>query len=220
MNIPTHITLSLSLVILFPPVAISSGGSLDEIRLKAESGNATAQVQLGDAYDKGAGVKRDVAEAIKWYRKAAEQGNAEGQYSLGGQDYSEAIKWYRKAAEQGHTTAQYNLGVLYYRALGVQQDLAEAAKWFRKAAEQGNADAQFWLGAFYYAGAGVLRDETEALAWFMLSATSGNNEAAKQRDALERALDRKEKQLAQERSTKIAQEIQTRRSALPMRRKN
>lgn len=84
MNIPTHLTLSLSLLILFPPVAIYSGESLDEIRLKAERGDATAQVQLGDAYDTGAGVKRDVAEAINWYRKAAEQGNAEGQYSLGG----------------------------------------------------------------------------------------------------------------------------------------
>jgi TPR repeat protein len=67
-------------------------------------------VQLGDAYDTGAGVKRDVTEAIKWYRRAAEQGNAEGQYSLGGkydsgdgvaQDFAEALKWYRKAAEQG-----------------------------------------------------------------------------------------------------------------------
>ena len=56
---------------------------------------------VGDAYDIGAGVKRDVAEAIKWYRKAAEEGNAEGEYSLGGkydsgdgvsQDYTEALK--------------------------------------------------------------------------------------------------------------------------------
>jgi FOG: TPR repeat, SEL1 subfamily len=57
---------------------------LDEIRAKAEVGDAAAQVQLGDAYDIGAGVKRDVAEAVKWYRKAAEQGDAEGEYSLGG----------------------------------------------------------------------------------------------------------------------------------------
>jgi uncharacterized protein len=222
MSIPNSITACLSLLILIPAVAIYSGASLHEIQLKAEHGEATAQVQLGDIYDTGAVVKRDVAEAIKWYRKAAEQGNAEGQYSLGGkydsgdgvpQDYTEALKWYRRAAEQGHSIAEYNLGVLYYRALGVQQDLPEAAKWFRKAAEQGNADAQFSLAAFYYAGAGVPKDETEALAWFMLSAAAGNTEAAKQRDTLERSLDIKDKLLAQERSKKIAQEIEARRKA-------
>jgi TPR repeat protein len=110
MNVASRITASLSLLIFFPPVPIFSGTSLDEARLKAERGDATAQAQLGDAYDTGAGVKRDVAEAIKWYRRAAEQGNAEGQYSLGGkydsgdgvaQDFAEALKWYRKAAEQG-----------------------------------------------------------------------------------------------------------------------
>ena len=228
MNIATPRAAFLSVLILFLPIAIYSGVSLDEIQVKAEHGDATAQVQLGDAYDSGAEVKRDVAEAIKWYRKAAEQGNAEGQYSLGGkydsgdgvpQDYTEALKWYRRAAEQGHSIAEYNLGVLYYRALGVQQDLPEAAKWYRKAAEQGNGDAQFSLAAFYYAGAGVLKDETEALAWFMLSAAARNTEAAKQRDTLERSLDIKDKQLAQERSKRIAQEIAARRSASPTKEK-
>ena len=229
MKLPTHITAFLSLLIFFPPVAIYSGSSLDVTRLRAEHGDATAPVQLGDVYDTGAGVTRDVAEAIKWYRKAAEQGNAEGQYSLGGkydsgdgvpQDYSQALKWYRKAAEQGHSTAEYNVGVLYYRALGVHQDFLEAARWFSKAAEQGNSDAQLMLGAFYYAGAGVPKDETEALAWFMLSAAAGNNEASKQRDVLERVLDTKKKQVAQEQSKRIAQEIEARRSASPTREKS
>jgi TPR repeat protein len=203
------------------PEPLTNG--LDETRHQAESGDAAAQVQLGDAYDTGAGVKRDVAEAIKWYRKAAEQGNAEGQYSLGGkydsgdgvsQDYTEALKWYLKAAEQGHNIAQYNAGVLYYRALGTHQDFAEAAKWWHKAAIGGNANAQLSLAMLYYAGAGVLKDETEALAWFMVSAAAGNNEAATQRDWLVRDLDTEQKQLAQERSKKIAQEIELWRSVL------
>jgi TPR repeat protein len=222
MNIPTPITVFLTVLTLFLPVATYSGASLDEIRLKAEHGDPIAQVQLGDAYDTGAGVTRDVADAIKWYRKAAEQGNAEGQYSLGGkydsgdgmpQDYTKALKWYRKAAEQGHSIAEYNLGVMYYRALGVQQDFSEAAKWFRKAAEQGNADAQFNLAAFYYAGAGILKDETEALAWFTLSAAAGNSEAAKQRDVLEHSLNAKEKQVAHQRSKKLAQQVEAARNA-------
>ncbi len=61
----------------------------------------------------------------------------------------------------------------------------------------------------------MLKDETEALAWFMLSAAAGNNEATKERDVLERALDTKKKQLAQERSKEIAQEIEAKRNASP-----
>ncbi|TVS20791.1 MAG: hypothetical protein EA424_02165, partial [Planctomycetaceae bacterium] len=30
------------------------------------------------------------------------------------QDYAEALKWYRKAAEQGRSYAQFSLGLLYY----------------------------------------------------------------------------------------------------------
>ena len=54
-------------------------------------------------------------------------------------DYAEAVKCYRKAAEQGDAAAQYNLGVIYYNGEGVTQDYAEAVKWYRKAAEQGYA---------------------------------------------------------------------------------
>ena len=52
------------------------------------------------------------------------------------------MKWYRKAAEQGDADAQYNLGISYDRGEGVPQDYVEAVKWYRKAAEQGDADAQ------------------------------------------------------------------------------
>ncbi|MBO7224189.1 MAG: sel1 repeat family protein, partial [Kiritimatiellae bacterium] len=57
------------------------------------------------------------------------------------QDYAEAVKWFRKAAEQGHAGAQYRLGICYGKGLGVPQDHEEAAKWVRKAAEQGDAGA-------------------------------------------------------------------------------
>jgi len=55
----------------------------------------------------------------------------------------EAIKWFRRAAEQGDTDSQFNLGQFYISGKGVPKDSAEAAKWFRKAAEQGLAVAQY-----------------------------------------------------------------------------
>ncbi len=55
-------------------------------------------------------------------------------------DYSEAVKWFRKAAEQNYAMAQLNLGFCYEYGRGVRKDRAEAAKWYSKANEQRKAD--------------------------------------------------------------------------------
>jgi hypothetical protein len=65
------------------------------------------------------------------------------------QDPAKAIRWWRKAADQGLPAAQYNLGLMYENEEGVSQDLAEAAKWYRKAAEQGDDAARQNLAALY-----------------------------------------------------------------------
>ena len=48
----------------------------------AEQGDADAQVNLGFMYKTGQGVPRDVAEAVQWFSRAANQGNAEAQDNL------------------------------------------------------------------------------------------------------------------------------------------
>ena len=60
---------------------------------------------------------------------------------------TEAVKWFSKAAEQGNAFYQAELGYNYYFGFGVPQDYAEAVKWFRKAAEQNNAKAQFFVSS-------------------------------------------------------------------------
>ena len=87
------------------------------------------------------------------------------------QDYAEAAKWYRKAAEQGDTDSQNRLATLYLAGDGVAQDFAEAAKWYRKAAEQGDIEAQNELGSLYGNGQGVPQDLVEAYRWFEIAAT-------------------------------------------------
>ncbi|GAB6011177.1 tetratricopeptide repeat protein [Viscerimonas tarda] len=57
-------------------------------------------------------------------------------------NYVEAVKCYRKAAEQGNIVAQHNLGDMYEKGDGVAKNYTEAVKWYRKAAEQGGASAQ------------------------------------------------------------------------------
>ena len=51
------------------------------------------------------------------------------------------MKWYRKAAEQGDANAQLWIGYCYENGDGIVKDKAEAIKWYRKAAEQGNQQA-------------------------------------------------------------------------------
>ena len=50
---------------------------------------------------------------------------------------NEAFKWYRKAAEQGFAQAQYSLGKCYQEGFGTQKNEAEAEKWLSKARNQG-----------------------------------------------------------------------------------
>ena len=52
------------------------------------------------------------------------------------QDYAAAVKWFRLAAEQGNAQAQFNLGLMYGNGQGVPQDYVQAHKWFNLAASQ------------------------------------------------------------------------------------
>jgi TPR repeat protein len=53
----------------------------------------------------------------------------------------EALKWWRKAAEQGQSSAQFNLAQALVEGKAAPKDLVEAYKWFHLAAEQGDRDA-------------------------------------------------------------------------------
>jgi len=83
----------------------------------------------------------------------------------------QAVAWYRKAADQGEADAQYLLGATYEKGRGVAQDFAQAAAWYRKAAGQGDADAQFILGFMYEKGEGVPQDYAQAHMWYNLTAS-------------------------------------------------
>src|SRR5439155_655239 len=125
----------------------------EEIKAKAETGDAEAQYSFGAyyAYYGGKFVPKDLSEAARWWRKAADQGHAGAQRNLGycyetgagvTNDMIEAVRWYREAADKGLADAQLALGSCYGDGKGLIKDEAEAAKWYRKAAEQGLAAAQ------------------------------------------------------------------------------
>jgi uncharacterized protein len=61
-------------------------------------------------------------------------------------NHGQAVKMFRKAADQNYAEAQSTLGDFYYQGLGVAKDDVEAATWWRKAAEQNYANAEYNLG--------------------------------------------------------------------------
>ena len=81
------------------------------------------------------------------------------------------MKWLRKSADQGNADGEYYLGLVYAKGQGVTQDHAEANKWFLKSAAQGNLDAQSILGFNYASGRGVSQSLVEALKWSILAAS-------------------------------------------------
>jgi TPR repeat protein len=58
----------------------------DRLRIRAHLGGADSQLLVGYAYDTGEGTAKDPAAAVKWYRKAAEQGHPKA-FGLLGQKY-------------------------------------------------------------------------------------------------------------------------------------
>jgi hypothetical protein len=63
------------------------------------------------------------------------------------QDSAQAVHWYRKAAEQGHEFAQHDLGLCYEEGEGILKNAVVACVWLRLAAEQGLVRAKVRFAA-------------------------------------------------------------------------
>ena len=110
-----------------------SDAEAKQLAVQAYKGDAASLQTLQQDAMSGDAVSED------WY----------GSYFVAEKDYAQASQWYRKAADQGDADAQTNLGFLYANGHGVAQDYAQALQWYRKAADQGYASAQYNLGVMY-----------------------------------------------------------------------
>ena len=112
-----------------------------------------------------------------WARRAADAGNAVGEYIVGvlfergwgvPQDKRAAASWFARAAEHGHKPA-----VAALRSLALE-GVPEALPTLRLLAEVGDVDAQLSISYLYTIGKGVARDYTAALLWARRAADAGN----------------------------------------------
>jgi TPR repeat protein len=171
----------------------------EELQAKAEKGDVAAQFQLAEHFF----ARAQPEPALKWLRKSAEGGNADGQSALGfrmllgnlvDQDVAEGRKWLSKAGEQGHRAALIHLCNSYTEGMdltkgvkplaafplaaveGTKEDAAGACAWCEKSASAGSAESQYKLGLLYAKGGPELKPDYEK-AYFWL--TVRNAPAAK-----------------------------------------
>ncbi|MBS9722580.1 sel1 repeat family protein [Tianweitania sp. BSSL-BM11] len=152
---------------------------------RAELGDAAAQVLIAEIYSRGLGVKRDEAEAAKWYSRAAERGVTEAQFQyammlLDGRgvkrDQKQAFALMEEAANSGNRLAQFNLAqmILSGDAEPTPEAVNRAVGYFEKAADQRLADAEYAMAEVYANGLGG-RTKNESIARNFLERAAKQN---------------------------------------------
>jgi hypothetical protein len=131
--------------------AYRGGDVVSAIRLlkrAADAGHVEAQLQVGYIYD----WSEENEDAVKYYRMAADSGDARGQFGLAllyangegvARDDSQAVELLQAAARQGHAQAHAALGNAYLDGkLGLGADPAKAREHLEEALERGFEEAR------------------------------------------------------------------------------
>lgn len=151
---------------------------------QAEGGDALAMNLLG-IYHSGKAttsdsVPRDLDQAIRWYRKAADQGDSASMSALAfiylsrRGDSAQALHWLRQAASSGDGSAMLQLSQIYGDGNGVPQDAAKSYAWARKAAQKKVSLASLELAEKYFHGNGTRQDYVEAAHWYREASEKGS----------------------------------------------
>lgn len=153
--------------------------ALNYLRPLAKRGNRQAELELGTMYEIGQGVKPDMNEALKWYKRAAKVKQSPKlsvhlTYSKELNDPKKEFKTWLEQAKSGDSQAQNDLGYCYLKGLGVKVNYVEAKKWFEKSSAQGNTNAMVNLGFVYQNGAGIQQNYDMAAKLYRQAADGDN----------------------------------------------
>lgn len=122
--------------------------AMTQFTTNAEKGHAPSQVWLATLMDQ---AQQD-EDAVKWFQKAADQGNAAGEYGLGlmygkgegvKQDNAKALDYVTRAAEKDHADAVYALAAVYTKGgFGLEPNLEKGEFWSARAAAMAPKEEQ------------------------------------------------------------------------------
>lgn len=156
--------------------------ALSHFQEGAKAGSIPCLVGLHRLYREGGLVKKDLGEAERLGKQAAEQGSAEAAYEMGlfyeqfrdgGPDWKEAAKWLKMASERGSGGASTRLASYHMNGKLGDANVTEAVKLCRLAAEQGDAEACHLMGVFYQEGKAVPQDAVASTGWLRIGAERG-----------------------------------------------
>lgn len=152
--------------------AISPATTLQQ---QAAAGDAEAQAKLGLELIKSTSPA-DQSAAVEWFRKSAAQGNADGEWNLGGaylsgkgigRDTTAGLEWMRKSLSNGAANHIFEYAMLQRAFGGGFEQQTEA--WLRKSAKAGS-----WPGVMFLAMAEQKTDPADARGWMLKAAQAGN----------------------------------------------
>jgi len=142
---------SLSIILLVCSSWAYADGLFDFQMTLAKKGNAEAEFKVGEMYETGFGVKKDMNEARNWINKAAAQGHETANFKLlywdveknglKGDNKSKFTEL-RTKAEDGNAQAMYYLGKMYANGVGVKQNYDTSLDWLNKATFVGVLEAE------------------------------------------------------------------------------
>jgi TPR repeat protein len=103
----------------------------------ARAGDRSCQVNLGNFYDSGTGVRRNRSAAMYWYKRAYRRGDPSAANNIGvmwrnEKKYSRALAWFRKAVKLGDDESNLEIAKHY---LKVEHNPERAIPHLRKVCE-------------------------------------------------------------------------------------
>lgn len=152
----------------------------------------------------GTGVKKNVVEAVRYYRLAADRKDPKGEQAINEvqaaavaglgadeakrgfdclqgngvpKDEAKALALLKEAAEAGSIAATGMVGRMYFKGMGTKADPARGALYWHVAALLGSRPAKLDYGLARINGEGVVKDEADGLVWINNAAAHGDTGA-------------------------------------------
>jgi TPR repeat protein len=155
-----------------------------KLMARATAGDAEAQAALAQAHEEGKGIKKNLGEAMKYWRLAAEKDHpravarlVEHHLDRNHRDEAMAIDYARRGASTGNPSMMSLLGRMALEATVMPQDLPLATEMLRRAAERDDTDALILYGQMLVTGQHVEPDVRLGLL-YLESAARRDNETA------------------------------------------
>ena len=146
-----HVAL-LVVVVFLTEISGAQADMVFDFQMKvAQKGNAEAQFKVGEMYETGRGVEKNMVEAKRWITRAAEQGHQAANYKLLYHDLQNngvtaknkpKLAELQQEAKGGNGIAQYYVGLMHSRGVGLRRNSTVALDWLGKASTVGVTAAE------------------------------------------------------------------------------